>query len=71
VGLSQWKTGDGSLIFGNGTIRDAPLTDLAALAGAGSTPVTGTLNATAQLTGTIGKTAGQRRYRRGQGRHSQ
>jgi translocation and assembly module TamB len=55
VGLTQWKTGDGSLIFGNGTIRDAPLTDLAALAGASSTPVTGTLNATAQLTGTIGK----------------
>ena len=55
VGLTQWKTGDGSLIFGNGTLRDAPLTDLAALAGAGSTPVTGTLNATAQLTGTIGK----------------
>jgi translocation and assembly module TamB len=55
VGLSQWKTGDGSLIFGNGTIRDAPLADLAALAGAGSTPVTGTLNGTARLTGTIGK----------------
>jgi len=55
VGLSQWRTGDGSLIFGNGTIRDAPLADLAALAGARSTPVTGTLNGTAQLTGTIGK----------------
>jgi translocation and assembly module TamB len=54
VGLSQWKTGGGSLIFGNGTIRDAPLADLAALAGARSTPVTGTLNATARLTGTIG-----------------
>ncbi len=47
VGLNQWKTGDGSLIFGNGTIRDVPLADLAA-------PVTGTLNATAQSTGTIG-----------------
>jgi len=55
VGLSQWKTNDGSLIFGNGTIRDAPLPDLATLAGARSIPVTGTLNATAQLTGTIGK----------------
>ena len=32
VGLNQWKTGDGSLIFGNATIRDAPLGDLAALA---------------------------------------
>jgi translocation and assembly module TamB len=48
VGLSRWKTADGSLIFGNGTIRDASLADLAALA------VTGTLNATAQVTGTIG-----------------
>jgi translocation and assembly module TamB len=55
VALNQWKTGDGSLIFGNGTIRDAPLADVTTLAGAGSTPVTGTLNATAQLTGTIGK----------------
>jgi translocation and assembly module TamB len=55
VGLNQWKTNDGSLIFGNGTVRDAPLADLAALTGARSTPVTGTLNATAQLTGTIGK----------------
>jgi translocation and assembly module TamB len=55
VGLNQWKTGDGSLIFGNGTIRDAPLADVTTLTGAGSTPVTGTLNATAQLTGTIGK----------------
>jgi translocation and assembly module TamB len=54
VGLSQWKTGDGSLIFGNATIRDAPLADLAVLAGAGSAPVRGTLNATAQLTGTVG-----------------
>jgi len=49
VGLSQWKTGDGSLIFGNATVRDVPLADLAALG------LTGTLNATAQLTGTIGK----------------
>jgi translocation and assembly module TamB len=54
VGLNQWKMGDGSLIFGKGTIRDAPLADLAALAGAGSTPITGTLNATAQLTGRVG-----------------
>ena len=55
VGLNQWKTNDASLIFGNGTVRDAPIADLAALAGAASTPLTGTLNATAQLTGTIGK----------------
>jgi len=49
VGLSQWKTSDGSLIFGNGTVSGVPLADLAAL------PLTGTLDATAQLTGTIGK----------------
>jgi translocation and assembly module TamB len=47
VGLSQWKTNDGSQIFGNGTIRDVPLADLAAFA-------TGTLNGTTQVTGTIG-----------------
>jgi translocation and assembly module TamB len=55
VGLNQWKTGDASLIFGNATIRDAPVADLATLAGVRSTPLTGTLNATAQLTGTIAK----------------
>ena len=55
VGLNQWKTNDGSLIFGNATIRDVPVADLAALAGAGGTPLTGTLNATAQLTGAIAK----------------
>jgi translocation and assembly module TamB len=48
VGLSRWKTGDGSQIFGNATLRDVPLGDFATL-------FTGTLNATAQLTGTIGK----------------
>jgi translocation and assembly module TamB len=48
VGLSRWKTNDGSLIYGNATIGDAPLSDVTA-------PLTGTLNATAQLTGTIGK----------------
>ena len=55
VGLNQWKTNDGSLIYGNATVRDAPVADLAALAGAGGTPLTGTLNATARLTGTIAK----------------
>ncbi|MGA2268036.1 MAG: translocation/assembly module TamB domain-containing protein [Bryobacteraceae bacterium] len=54
VGLSQWKMGYGSLIFGNGTIRDAPLLDLWALLGAKSIPVTGTLSGSAQLAGTIG-----------------
>jgi translocation and assembly module TamB len=50
VGLNQWKTGDGSLIFGNATIRDAPLGLVTQ-----QLAVTGTLNTTAQLTGTIAK----------------
>jgi translocation and assembly module TamB len=54
VGLNQWKTDDRSPIFGNGTIRDAPWLDLWALLGAKSIPVTGTLNGSAKLSGTIG-----------------
>ena len=78
VGLSQWKTNDGSLIFGNATIRDVPL-PLSDVRGSVTQPLrdvrspqseprtsesglpnlagllTGTLHATAQLTGTIGK----------------
>jgi translocation and assembly module TamB len=50
VGLNQWKTGDGSLIFGNATIRDVTLSDVTQ-----PFPLTGTLSATAQLTGTIAK----------------
>jgi translocation and assembly module TamB len=73
VGLSRWKTNDGSLIYGNATIRDVSLSDVAQplsdvrgserraseteprTSESGLSPVTGTLNATAQVTGTIGK----------------
>jgi translocation and assembly module TamB len=73
VGLSRWKTNDGSLIYGNATIRDVSLSDVAKplsnvrgserraseteprTSESGLPPVAGTLNATAQLTGTIGK----------------
>jgi len=54
VGLREWKTGDGNLIFGNATIRNAGVADLAALVGAEGLAATGTLDGSAQLTGTIG-----------------
>jgi translocation and assembly module TamB len=53
VALRDWATGDRSDIYGNATIRDAPLADLVAMAGA---PVSanGTLNASVAITGVAG-----------------
>ena len=52
VGLVNWKPADDSQIFGGGSIQSAPLSDLAALAGQ-SIPVSGTLNGSAQVKGTV------------------
>ena len=54
LALDNWRTGDGSEIFGNATLRGAPVSDLAQLAGAASLPVSGTLGATARVSGTLG-----------------
>ncbi len=54
LALNDWEAGDGSQIFGNGTIDNALVPDLLALAGIKDVPATGVLNGSAQLTGTVG-----------------
>jgi hypothetical protein len=54
VALRQWKTGPGSLIFGKGTVHGADMKELASLAGLADQPVSGTLDATAEVSGSIG-----------------
>jgi translocation and assembly module TamB len=53
VGLSQWKTGDASPISATATLKNAAMADLAALLHTKDLPVTGTLNGSAQVNGTI------------------
>ena len=53
VALSQWKSSPDSEIFGNATIRNAPLAELATAAEWTGPPVTGSLNATAEAAGTL------------------
>ncbi len=53
VGLSQWKTGETSPIAATVTLKNAALADLGALLHTKDLPVTGTLNVSAQVNGTI------------------
>ena len=53
VGLNQWKTSETSPIAGTATLKDAGMAELAALLHTGNLPVTGTLNGSAQVNGTI------------------
>ncbi len=53
VGLSQWKTGDTSPISATATLKNAAMSDLAALMHAKEMPVTGTLSGSAQVNGTM------------------
>jgi translocation and assembly module TamB len=52
--LRDWKTAPSSAIFGNATVRDAPASDAAALAGWEDAPVSGALGGSAQILGTVG-----------------
>jgi translocation and assembly module TamB len=54
MALDNWRTGEGSQIFGNATLRGAPVGDLAELAGAVRLPLSGMLGATARISGTLG-----------------
>ncbi len=54
VVLSEWKTPDTSPIAGTVSIRNGPLPDLLAIAGAKSLDASGTLGVTAYLSGTVG-----------------
>ena len=53
VGLSQWKTGETSPIAATVALKNAALSDLAALLHAKDLSVTGTLSGSAQLNGTM------------------
>ncbi|HEY1413536.1 MAG TPA: hypothetical protein VGF36_15425, partial [Rhodopila sp.] len=53
VGLSQWNAGDASPIAGTATLRNAAVSDLAAVLHIKGLPVAGTLNGSAQVNGTI------------------
>jgi translocation and assembly module TamB len=53
VALHQWKTDPGSFLFGKGTLRNGDLAELASLAGQPGQPVSGTLDGSAEITGTI------------------
>jgi translocation and assembly module TamB len=54
VALDDWKTGPGSQIFGNASVRNADVAELARVEGARGAAVTGTLGATVQAAGTLG-----------------
>jgi translocation and assembly module TamB len=53
VALSDWKPTAASQIYGDGSIRNAPVAELAQLFKAGNLPVTGSVTATGQFSGTL------------------
>lgn len=54
AGLQDWKPADSSMIFGSGTVRDAMLAELLGLFNQKDLSLTGTLGASAQISGTVG-----------------
>jgi translocation and assembly module TamB len=54
VGLRDWKVAGSSLVFGNLALHSMPLSDAARLLAMDQPPLSGNLDATAQLTGTAG-----------------
>ncbi|MGI8743141.1 MAG: translocation/assembly module TamB domain-containing protein [Bryobacteraceae bacterium] len=58
VGLHKWSAEPREPLSVNANIRDADLADLMAMAGEKDIPVTGTLNAVAQISGTVGNPRG-------------
>ena len=58
AGLHQWSPENYEPLHVNATIRNADVADLLAIAGQKDIPATGALNATAQITGTIGNPRG-------------
>ena len=55
VALDDWKTSDGSLVFGNGRMENASLPEMLAAAGKPDFPAGGILTGAVQLTGTVGR----------------
>jgi translocation and assembly module TamB len=58
MGLQNWKPGDGSSVAASGTVRNASVAVLLSDFGRPDVPVTGTLNASAKISGTIGDPRG-------------
>jgi translocation and assembly module TamB len=54
VGLKDWKAEDNQPVTANIAVQNAQIPDLLALAGQKNIPVQGTLNAAAQVSGTVG-----------------
>ena len=54
IGLTDWKATDASALNGSVQLTNADVSQLLALAGEKDVPATGTLNTTAQVTGTVG-----------------
>ena len=54
LGLTQWKIEDSSALSAAGSIRNAPATDLLALAEIRNVPLTGTITADGQVSGIVG-----------------
>ncbi len=58
VGLRDWKPEQWEPLKANATIQNADARDVLALAGQSDVPLTGTLNANAQISGTVGSPQG-------------
>jgi translocation and assembly module TamB len=54
LGLRNWQAENGSSIVAHGAVRSAPIAELLARLGRADLAASGTLNATAQVSGTIG-----------------
>jgi translocation and assembly module TamB len=54
LGLIQWKIEDSSALSAAGSVRNAPATDLLAVADIRNVPLTGTITAEGQVSGTVG-----------------
>ena len=54
IGLSEWKMSDASPLDATVSVAGAPVAELAAAAGRKKTPATGTVTASARITGTAG-----------------
>jgi len=59
IGLQEWKTSDASPVAGSATLKNAAMTDVDALLQVATLPVTGTLNASAQVNGTLAQLRAQ------------
>ena len=59
VALANWRAGDASAIFGSARIGAAPAADLLALADVANAPLTGSVTAAAQFSGTVGNPLAQ------------